>query len=143
MSPRSQRDGGAKEDRRRFAYVEAGQLWMSDVMHGPSVLGADGKRKKKTYLIAFIDDATRVIPHAQFAFAENTREFLPVFKVALLKRGLPQRLFVDNGANYRSRHFSIVCAKLGVALIHSRPFQPYADLVNMRSAPGRVCSLRS
>ncbi|MFK7893991.1 MAG: helix-turn-helix domain-containing protein [Granulosicoccus sp.] len=124
MSPRSQRDGGAVEDRRRFAYVEAGQLWMSDVMHGPSVPGPDGKRKKKTYLIAFIDDATRVIPHAQFAFAENTREFLPVFKVALLKRGLPQRLFVDNGANYRSRHFSIVCAKLGVALIHSRPFQP-------------------
>ena len=124
MSPRSQRDGGAKEDRRRFAYIEAGQLWMSDVMHGPSVPGPDGKRKKKSYLIAFIDDATRVIPHAQFAFAENTREFLPVFKVALLKRGLPQRLFVDNGANYRSRHFSIVCAKLGVALIHSRPFQP-------------------
>ena len=124
MSPRSQQDGGANEDRRRFAYIEAGQLWMSDVMHGPSVPAADGKRKKKTYLIAFIDDATRVIPHAQFAFAENTREFLPVFKVALLKRGLPQRLFVDNGANYRSRHFSIVCAKLGVALIHSRPFQP-------------------
>lgn len=124
MSKGSQADGGTKEDRRRFAYQEAGQLWMSDVMHGPSVTGPEGRRKKKTYLIAFIDDATRVIPHAQFAFAENTREFLPVFKVALLKRGLPQRLFVDNGANYRSHHFSIVCAKLGVALIHSRPFQP-------------------
>lgn len=124
MSKRSMADGGVKEDRRRFAYSEAGQLWMSDVMHGPSVPGPDGRRKKKTYLIAFIDDATRVISHAQFAFAENTREFLPVFKVALLKRGLPQRLFVDNGANYRSHHFSIVCAKLGIALIHAKPFQP-------------------
>jgi len=124
MSLRSRADNGAKQDRRRFAYNEAGQLWMSDIMHGPSVVGDDGRRKKKTYLIAFIDDATRVIAHAQFAFAENTRSFLPVFKVALLKRGLPQRLFVDNGANYRSHHFSIVCAKLGVALIHARPFQP-------------------
>ena len=41
------------EDRRRFAFRDAGQLWMSDVMHGPSVLDT-GKRRRKTYLIAFI-----------------------------------------------------------------------------------------
>lgn len=111
------------EDRRRFAYARAGQLWMSDVMHGPSIPG-DDRRKHKTYLIAFLDDATRVIPHAAFAFAENTRTFLPVFKQALLRRGLPERLFVDNGANYRSHQFALICAKLGVALIHARPFQP-------------------
>ena len=111
------------EDRRRFAYARAGQLWMSDVMHGPAVPD-DTRRKRKTYLIAFLDDATRVIPHAAFAFAENTRAFLPVFKQALLRRGLPQRLFVDNGANYRSHQFALICAKLGVALIHARPFQP-------------------
>lgn len=113
----------AVEDRRRFAFARAGQLWMSDVMHGPSVAGED-RRKRKTYLIAFIDDATRVIPHAEFAFAENTRAFLPVFKQALIRRGLPQRLFVDNGANYRSHQFALICARLGVALIHARPFQP-------------------
>jgi len=111
------------EDRRRFAYARAGQLWMSDVMHGPAVPD-EARRKRKTYLIAFLDDATRVIPHAAFAFAENTRAFLPVFKQALLRRGLPQRLFVDNGANYRSHQFALICAKLGVALIHARPFQP-------------------
>jgi transposase InsO family protein len=111
------------EDRRRFAYVRAGQLWMSDVMHGPAV-PADDRRKRKTYLIAFLDDATRVIPHAAFAFAENTRTFLPVFKQALIRRGLPERLFVDNGANYRSHQFAVICARLGVALIHARPFQP-------------------
>ena len=106
----------------------------------PSVTGPNGRRKKKTYLIAFMDDATRVITHAQFAFAENTREFLPVFKVALQKRGLPQRIFVDNGANYRSHHFSIVCAKVGVALIHSKPFSPYADTFNMRSSARKAMS---
>jgi putative transposase len=111
------------EDRRRFAYARAGQLWMSDVMHGPAVPD-EKRRKRKTYLIAFLDDATRVIPHAAFAFAENTRAFLPVFKQALIRRGLPERLFVDNGANYRSHQFALICAKLGVALIHARPFQP-------------------
>ena len=110
-------------DRRRFAFERAGQLWMSDVMHGPAVV-VEGRRKRKTYLIAFLDDATRVVPYAAFAFAENTRTFLPVFKQALLRRGLPERLYVDNGANYRSHHLALVCAKLGLALIHARPFQP-------------------
>lgn len=114
---------GQDADRRRFAFEQAGELWMSDVMHGPSVLVGERVRRK-TYLIAFIDDATRVIPHAAFTLSENTRTFLPVLEQAILRRGLPQRLYVDNGANYRSRHLALVCAKLGIALIHARPFQP-------------------
>ena len=109
-------------DRRRFAYRDAGELWMSDVMHGPKV--SDGRRRRKTFLIAFIDDATRVLPFAAFAHSESTTAFLPVFKQAIARRGLPMRLFVDNGANYRSQQLALVCAKLGIALIHARPYQP-------------------
>ncbi|MDE0223374.1 MAG: DDE-type integrase/transposase/recombinase [Spirochaetaceae bacterium] len=111
-------------DRRRFAHRYAGELWMSDVMHGPAV--RDGRRRRKTYLIAFLDDATRVIPYAAFAFAENTAAFLPALKQAVMRRGLPNRLYVDNGAAYRSRHLALVCARLGIALIHAKPFQPAA-----------------
>ena len=111
------------QDRRRFAFAHAGQLWMSDVMHGPSV-AIPGRGRRKAYLIAFIDDATRVVPYCAFALSENTQAFLPVFKQALMRRGIPQRLYVDNGANYRSQHLALVCAKLGVALIHARPYQP-------------------
>jgi len=116
--------GPGDQDRRRFAFERAGQLWSSDVMHGPSVGVGGGGVRRKSYLIAFIDDATRVIPYATFAHSENTRAFLPVFKQALLRRSLPERLYVDNGANYRSRHLSLVCAKIGVALIHARPYRP-------------------
>jgi transposase InsO family protein len=112
------------QDRRRFAFAHPGQLWMSDVMHGPSVLLPDSRIRRKTYLIAFLDDATRVVPYCAFAMSENTQAFLPVFKQALLRRGIPQRLYVDNGANYRSRQLALVCARLGVALIHARPHQP-------------------
>jgi transposase InsO family protein len=110
-------------DRRRFAFEQAGELWMSDVMHGPSVLVGD-RTKRKTYLVAFIDDATRVIPAAAFTLSENTAAFLPVLKQAVERRGLPARLHVDNGANYRSQHLALVCAKLGIALIHARPYRP-------------------
>jgi len=95
-----------------YAMIEqkaAGELWMSDVMHGPSVLVGE-RSKRKSYLIAFLDDATRVIPYAAFTLAENTATFLPVLKQAILRRGLPQRLYVDNGANYRSQHLALVCA---------------------------------
>ncbi len=116
-------DAGTNKDRRQFSYAWAGELMMSDVMHGPALV-RDGRRKHKTYLIAFLDDATRVITHAQFCWSENTATFFPVFKRALLRRGIPLRLYVDNGAAYRSRQLELVCAKLGITLVHARPYQP-------------------
>jgi transposase InsO family protein len=113
------------KDRRRFAFALANELWMSDVMHGPSVLDED-RRRHKTYLIALLDDATRVVPHAAFARSESVAAFLPVFARALQRRAVPLRLYVDNGSAYRSRHLALVCAKLGVTLIHARPYQPQA-----------------
>lgn len=114
---------GEGKDRRRFSFEHANDLWMSDVMHGPSVL-VDGRAKRKAYLIAFIDDATRVVPFAAFTLAENTSAFLPVLKQAIIRRGLCKRLYVDNGSAFRSHHLALVCAKLGITLIHARPYQP-------------------
>ena len=119
------RNEPTSKDRRRFAFEKAGELWMSDVMHGPSVTTENG-RKRKAYLIGLIDDATRVVPYAAFTLSENTAAFLPVLQQAILRRGLPKRLYVDNGAAYRSNHVSLVCAKLGITLIHTRPYQPQA-----------------
>lgn len=111
------------KDHRRFAYQRAGELWMSDVMHGPAVV-VGGRRKQKTYLIGLLDDATRIVPYAAFALSESAVAFLPVFEQAIRRRAIPQRLYVDNGAAYRSHQLSLVCAKLGTTLIHARPYQP-------------------
>jgi transposase InsO family protein len=120
---RKQPDDPTSKDRRHFAFEKAGELWMSDVMHGPSVT-TDGKKRHKAYLIALMDDATRVVPFASFALSENTAAFLPVMEQAIRRRGLPKRIYVDNGAVYRSHHLALVCAKLGITLIHSRPYVP-------------------
>ena len=111
------------KDRRHFAFDKANELWMSDVMHAVPVT-VESQRRYKSYLIAFIDDATRVVPFAGFALSENTAAFLPVLAQAIRRRGLPKRLYVDNGAVYRSHHLELVCAKLGITLIHSRPYIP-------------------
>jgi hypothetical protein len=99
---------------------------MSDVMHGPSVLVAD-RTKRKTYLVAFIYDATRVIPYAVFTLAENTRAFLPALKQAILRRGLPECLYVDNGANCRSQRLARVCAKLGLLSFNAQMLSAEAE----------------
>lgn len=108
-------------DMRRFEYPNACDLWQADVMHGPQVPDRQG-RKRRTYLIAIIDDATRVIPFAEFAFSEKAGDFLHVLREAIVRRGLPVRLYTDNGSNFRSQHLALVCARLGIALLHARPY---------------------
>jgi len=119
---RPRKDEPTTKDHRRFEFDAANELWMSDVMYGPKI--RDKNRVRQTYLIAFIDDATRLIPYASFALSEGTVSYLPVLEQAVRRRGLPKRLYVDNGAAFRSRHLALVCAKLGIALIHAKPYTP-------------------
>lgn len=109
-------------DRRRFEAEFPNDIWQSDVMHGPQVQ-VDGK-KRKSYLIAFLDDHSRLITHAQFAMSENLTSFLTAFRTALSTRGLPRKLYVDNGSAFRSRHLEKVCACLGIAITHTPPYTP-------------------
>ena len=114
------------QDMRRWCYELAGELWMSDVLHGPKVRDVRKglSRRRKTYLASVLDDATRVVPHAAFAFGERYVDVAPVFQRALLKRGLPDRLYVDNGSAFRCRALRVVCASLDIQLVHSRVYRP-------------------
>jgi putative transposase len=114
----------APQDRRHFEYASPGQLCQSDCLYGPKITDSESGKGKKTYLYAFLDDATRVIYHAQFYFAEGLIAFEHAFKQALLKRGVPARLYCDNGPVYRSHHLQVVCASLGIVLIHARAYVP-------------------
>jgi transposase InsO family protein len=117
-----QRTEQAAVDRRRFEAALPNDLWQSDVMHGPAV-SVEGKNRK-AYLIAFIDDMSRLICHAQFYLSENLNCYLDALRQALLTRGLPRKLYVDNGPAFRSFHLHQITASLGIALIHAKPYQP-------------------
>lgn len=117
-----ERPSGLPGDRRKFEAECPNDLWQSDIMHGPYA-DMDGK-KRKTYLIAFIDDMSRLISHAEFYLHERLESFLDAFRKALLMRGLPRKLYVDNGPSFRSNHLEHICASLGIALLHARPYQP-------------------
>lgn len=110
------------EDRRKFEAEHPNDIWQSDVMHGPKVLV--DQKSRKTYLIAFLDDHSRLILYAGFYLSENLDSFMDGFEKAIVKRGLPRKLYVDNGAAYRSHKLEFTCASLAISLIHARPYKP-------------------
>jgi len=117
-----ERNRAVPEDRRRFEAELPNDIWQSDVMHGPMV-EVDGKQRK-SYLIALMDDHSRLVVHGEFFLSENLKCFLEAFEAALLSRGLPRKLYVDNGAAFRAKQLEYITASLGVALIHARPYKP-------------------
>jgi len=112
----------AYPDRRRFEAELPNDIWQSDCLHGPKVLH-DGKMRK-SYLFAFIDDMTRLVPHAGFYLNERIDSYVDAFIKALSKRGLPRKLYVDNGPAFSTQILRHATASLGIALIHSRPYRP-------------------
>jgi hypothetical protein len=91
-------------------------------MHGPRIINGD--KLSKAYLFAVIDDHSRLITHAQFYLSENLACFRDCLIKALEKRGLPRKLYVDNGSAFRSHALKYACARLGIAILHSRPYVP-------------------
>ncbi len=98
-------------------------LWLADTMHGPAVYGTH-RKKHKSYLIAFMDDASRAIMAAWFVLRDNIAALIPVLRMAVLARGRPARLLCDNGPNYRSKVLRTACATLGIHLVYASPYHP-------------------
>jgi transposase InsO family protein len=114
--------GHLPEERRSFSAEFAGSIWYGDVMHGPRV--PHKGQLRKTYLVSLIDDASRLVAHSAFCLGETALDVEGVLKQALLRRGCPIKLVVDNGAAYRAHTLQGVCARLGIHLIFCRPYAP-------------------
>ena len=108
--------------RKKFETEEINKLWICDFMH--SIKLSDGKKKKFTYLCAIIDDHTRVITGSNWSFEENLIVLEKTFKEAILSYGKPQKFYCDNAKVFTSEAIHLPCAKLGIALIHSKPYVP-------------------
>ncbi len=109
-------------ERLAFEFEFPNECWQSDISVGP-YLTIDSK-KHKTYIIAILDDSSRLIIHAEAFFQDNLLSLLSVFKKAVSKRGIPKKLFVDNGKVYKSNQMQFISANLGTILSFARPYSP-------------------
>jgi putative transposase len=114
----------ATPERKRFAHENVNVLWQTDLSHGPYV-PINGKNKK-TFLIAYIDDCSRLVPYGQFFSSEKFDGLRIVTKEALTRRGKPKIIYADNGKIYRSETLQYACAQLGITLAHTQPYDPRA-----------------
>ena len=108
---------------RRFQKEHRNQLWQSDIKYGPYVPCENGRRKQ-IYLVVWIDDATRYVVSARFYLDQTVDAIEDSLRRAVQSVGRPERIFVDNGKQYRSKWLSQACAKLGIRLLTSRPYHP-------------------
>ncbi|MBN4050454.1 DDE-type integrase/transposase/recombinase [Desulfobulbus sp. AH-315-M07] len=118
------RDGSSPKMRLRWQADRPGALWHADVMHGKSFV-QDGKRKT-VRVHALLDDASRYIVALEALHTEREEDMLRIFVRALRTHGCPEALFLDNGSTYRGEILRIACARLGITLVHARPYDPEA-----------------
>jgi transposase InsO family protein len=108
---------------RRFQKQHRNELLMSDIKYGPFVTGENG-RKKQIYLVVWIDNATRYIVSARFYLYQTVDAIEDSLYRAVQRYGIPEKIFVDNGKQFRSKWLSQACAKLGIRLLTARPYHP-------------------
>jgi transposase InsO family protein len=101
----------------------ANRIWQSDMLFGPWVRRAGGG-KMQVFLQATLDDASRLIPHAQFYPNQGLDSFLDCLRQAISARGLPTRLYMDNAKIYRSPQLARIAASIGILIVHTPPYRP-------------------
>jgi transposase InsO family protein len=106
----------------RFERRQRNSLWQADLKFGP-VVDVNG-RMKKTYLMALIDDKTRMIMHSEFYESQRLPILEDCFRKALLKFGKPVDVLVDNGKIFVSKWFRLACAYFGIRHIRAMPYAP-------------------
>jgi len=101
---------------RRFQKEHRNALWQADVKYGPKI------DKKPTYLLAIIDDATRLIVHGRFYHDQKTPILEDGLRQAICKYAKPLFLYTDNGPQFISDWLKKTCNRLGIKLLHAKPY---------------------
>lgn len=117
--------GKAKRARLRWQMAEPNMLWHGDVCHAaPLVLAGGGCRPVRVH--ALLDDASRYVVAIGAFHTEREVDLIDLLVPALRRHGRPDSLYFDNGSTYRGELLATACPRLGMTLLHARPYDPEA-----------------
>ena len=104
----------------------ANDLWMVDFSPGPFLRPPDSQKPQATHLCLIIDDHSRLIPFAAYHGQADTQAFHYTLKQAIRRRGIPIKLYTDQGGPFTNDHTKIICANLGIRLLHAKPYHAWS-----------------
>jgi putative transposase len=107
--------------RYRWEAASCGELWQADALHGPMLRNPASGRQQRVIVFGLLDDRSRLIPYLEGGFGETEHRFLAVLYQAVARRGLVRKLLLDNHASFSGYDLRLLCARLGIHLVHSRP----------------------
>ena len=108
----------------RYEADRPNERWITDVLVGPWVPHPRVEASVRARCFLVVDDHSRLLVHGRFLAAENTRAGQEVLRAAIVRRGLPDVLYCDNGAPFANAMLARTCAVLGIRLVHSAPYSP-------------------
>ena len=116
--PRMEWDHAA---RYRWEAAMCGELWQADALHGPMLMNPATGRIQRVIVFGLIDDRSRLMPYLEGGFGETEQRFLAVLYQAMARRGIVRKLLLDNHASFSGYDLRLLCARLGIHLVHSKP----------------------
>jgi putative transposase len=122
LATRKQENGS--KTRLRWQTLRPDALWHGDVCHGPTLLVGD--RRTPVRVHALMDDHSRFVVSLRVVSTEREQDMLDLFVAALRTHGKPDALYLDNGSTYRGDILRLLCGRLGISLLHARPYDPEA-----------------
>jgi len=108
----------------RYEAARPNERWITDVLVGPWVPHPKVDASVRAKLFLIVDDHSRLLVDGVFYGYENARACQDTLRRAIVRRGLPEVLYADNGAPFRNAWLARTCAVLGVRLVHSKPYSP-------------------
>ncbi len=117
-------DGKSAQARLRWQAARPGALWHGDVCHGPTL--TLGGRRTPVRVHALLDDASRHVVALRVTDNEREETMLSLLAQAVMEHGKSDALYLDNGATYRGSVLQLVCARLGITLLHAKPYDAAA-----------------
>ena len=113
------------QDMRRYERPHINEIWCGDSSIGPYIKTQDG-RKRRVYVIALIDDASRLVTGAGVFFEDTFANLMSVMKSAVAKHGVPRVFNFDNGSAYKNKQMELLAARIGAAINYCKPYTPTA-----------------
>jgi putative transposase len=105
----------------RWQASMCGELWQADALHGPILLNPSTGRPQRAIIFGLLDDRSRIVPYLEAGFGETAHRFITVLHNAMTRKGIPRKLLLDNHTSFTGHDLRLLCAKIDIHIVHSRP----------------------